>query len=109
MDEATEQSYEAMEAIKTGQENPTIGDKYLPAMNVQTEAEAAECFETCVQHCMSAFGISREQAEANERVAIAFFAFYGFHASEETIKKIGQFFHIEDEFEKLRKSNYLPK
>ena len=95
--------------MKTLPKNPTIRDKYLPAMNVQTEAEAAECFEACVQHCMSALGANQEQAEANERGAIAFFAFYGFHASEETIKKIGQFFHIEDEFEKLRKSNYLPK
>lgn len=90
--------------MKTLLANVANGDKYLPAMNVQTEDEAAECFEICVQHSISAFGKSRIEAENHEREAIAVAAFYGFHESDETMQRIGKLFHIEEEFEKLKRN-----
>lgn len=83
-------------------QDATNSDKYLPAMKVQTEAEATEWFEICVLHSMMMFGKTRPEAEAHEREAIAVAAFYGFHESDETMKRIGRLFHIEAEFEKLK-------
>ena len=90
--------------MKTLPANVTNGDKYLPAMKVQTEAEAAEWFEVCVQHSISAFGKTREEAEKHEREAIAVSAFHGFHLNNDEIEKIASLYHIEDEFEKLKRN-----
>lgn len=81
--------------------NATNGEKYLPAMGVQTEAEASEWFEVCVQHTMSAFGKTREEAERHERGAIACAAYFGFHEKNDTIERVARLFHIEDEIKNM--------
>ena len=81
--------------------NPTNKEKYLPAMNVESEAEAAEWLEICVQHRMSVTGEAHEEAENKEREAIALAAFYGFHESNETIEKVARLFHIEEEMKRM--------
>lgn len=79
----------------------TNGEKYLPAMNVETEAEAAEWLEVCVQHRISHFGGTRDEAEGHEREAIAHAAYYGFHMSIDTIEKVARLFHIETEMKRM--------
>lgn len=53
----------------------TIGEKYRPAMEVTTQAEAAAYFEKCVAHTMG-HGKTRSEAEAIERANIGYFAGY---------------------------------
>lgn len=66
----------------------TIGDKYGPAMQVQTEEEAQVYFELCVEHTMR-FGKSREEAEEIERQNIGYFAGY---YSPETMARVNKLF-----------------
>jgi hypothetical protein len=51
----------------------TIGEKYGPAMKIESQAEAEAYFERCVAHCMS-FGKSREDAEKIERSNLGYMA-----------------------------------
>lgn len=53
----------------------TIGDKYKPAMEIDDQAEADAYFERCVTHRMS-FGKTRQEAEAEERANLGYFAGY---------------------------------
>lgn len=55
----------------------TIGDKYRPAMAIETQAEADEYFDVIVRHSMG-FGMSREDAEKLERTNLGYYAGYGF-------------------------------
>lgn len=55
--------------------NATYQQKYGPAMQLQSEAEAAEYFEACVTHCMR-HGHSREEAERIERMNLGYYAGY---------------------------------
>jgi len=57
----------------------TIGDKYGPAMKVQTEKEAAEYLEICIKHMMLR-GHTREKATAIELGNIGYYA--GYYNSE---------------------------
>ena len=56
-------------------EKMTYGEKYDPAMKVQTQEEAAAYFERCVTHTMR-FGKTRQEAESIERSNIGYFAGY---------------------------------
>jgi len=53
----------------------TIGKKYRPAMEITTQEKADAYFDECVRHTMR-FGLSREEAEEQERINIAYFAGY---------------------------------
>ncbi len=53
----------------------SIGNKYGPAMEPMTQAEADAYFELLVEHCMR-FGKTREEAEAVERTNLGYFAGY---------------------------------
>lgn len=64
--------------------NMSIGEKYSPAMEVETIEEAQAYFEECVQHTMS-FGKTREEAEGIERINIGYYA--GYH-DRETIARV---------------------
>jgi len=79
----------------------TNDEKYRPAMSVETESEAREYLEACIQHTMS-LGLRRAEAERIERQNIAFAAYYGFRESDETIARLGKLFHIEKEFTRLQ-------
>ena len=65
---------------ETMNQDITIGEKYGPAMDVQTEDEARVYFERCVTHTMEHFGKSREEAEAVERSNIGYYM--GYYDSE---------------------------
>lgn len=65
----------------------TIGDKYGPAMEIQTQAEADEYFEVCVQHCMS-HGRTRQEAESVERSNLGYFAGYCSHETRERVERL---------------------
>ena len=69
----------------------TIGEKYRPAMEIKTEEEAKVYFEKCVKHTMR-FGVSRENAEVQERSNIGYFAGY---YDTETRKRIEKLFLCE--------------
>lgn len=61
----------------------TIGEKYHPAMAVQTEGEARSMFERLVSHTMS-WGHAREKAEEIERSNLGYFA--GYYDSETRVR-----------------------
>lgn len=65
----------------------TIGDRYKPAMEMQTEAEADEYFEALVEHCMS-FGKTRKEAESIERSNLGYFAGYYDHETRERVERL---------------------
>lgn len=65
----------------------TIGDKYGPAMEIQTEAEALEYFEALVKHSMS-FGKTRDEAERLERSNLGYFAGYYSHDTRERVERL---------------------
>lgn len=69
------------------QEDITIGDKYRPAMAIQTQEEADRYFEECVAHAM-AHGYSREEAEKIERVNLAYFAGYYDNETRERVERL---------------------
>jgi hypothetical protein len=55
----------------------TYGEKYGPAMQVQTKEEAAAYFEECVEHTMEwQPDITREEAESIEKQNIGYYAGY---------------------------------
>lgn len=58
-------------------DNVTIGDKYNPAMDVQTVEEAQAYFELCVEHTMRVNpDVDREEAEGIERSNLGYYAGY---------------------------------
>ena len=57
----------------------TYGEMYDPAMEITDADRAKEYFEACVEYSMR-HGNSREQAEANERSSIGYWA--GYYDSE---------------------------
>ena len=66
----------------------TAGEKYGPAMKIETQEEADAYFEECVQHTMS-LGKSRETAEEIERQN---FGYYAGYCSTETQGRINRLF-----------------
>lgn len=62
----------------------TIGEKYDPAMQVKTEVEATEYFETLVQSSIEE-GYSREEAQDLQAKNIGYYAAY---FNEETRERV---------------------
>lgn len=58
----------------------TIGEKYGPAMEIKTQAEADAYFEKCVAHTLSFGEVDRKKAEAIERSNLGYYA--GYYSSE---------------------------
>ena len=54
----------------------SMGDKYGPALKIETQADADEYFAACVEHNMRLSGRSREEAERVERANLGYFAGY---------------------------------
>lgn len=65
----------------------TVKEKYGPAMNLTTEAEAQEYFEKLVEHTMS-FGHTREEAEEIERSNLGYYAGYFGDATRERVEHL---------------------
>jgi len=65
----------------------SIGEKYIPAMELTTQEDADAYFEKCVQHSMS-FGKSRDEAEAIERSNLGYFAGYYSHETRERVERL---------------------
>ena len=62
-------------------ERITIGEKYRPAMEINSQAEADAYFERCVQHTLSFRpDTTRADAESIERQNLGYFA--GYYGSE---------------------------
>jgi hypothetical protein len=53
----------------------TIGEKYNPVMEIQTQEEAKQAFEKCVEHTMGQ-GYTREDAITIEKANIRYFSGY---------------------------------
>jgi len=69
----------------------TLGDKYGPAMRLETQKDADAYFERLVAHCM-AHGSPRDDAERIERENLGYFAaYYG----DETRARIERLFRCE--------------
>jgi hypothetical protein len=64
----------------------TYGEKYGPAMKVETVERAAEYFNACVEHTMRLNSkLTREEAESMERTSIGYWSgYYG----REMMKKV---------------------
>lgn len=69
----------------------TIGDKYRPAMEIQTQEEADAYFQKLVEH-MVVRGHTRPEAERIERSNLGYFAgYYG----EDTRERVERLFNCE--------------
>ena len=66
----------------------TYGDKYTPAMKIETQDDADAYFEACVQHSML-YGTSRKKAEAIERENLGYYAGY---FSDEVQQRVNRLF-----------------
>lgn len=82
----------------------SIGDKYGPAMEIKTQADADAYFEQCVKHSMVCWGQSREDAECTERANLGYYAGY---YNQETRERIEELFHCEHPFFGKAKNNPL--
>lgn len=71
-------------------EHTTFGEKYGPAMAIQTEEEARAWFEKCVEHTMT-FGKDRKEAEAVERLNIGYYTGY---YDDETAERVMRLFNV---------------
>jgi hypothetical protein len=69
-----------------------IGEKYGPAMEIKTQAEADAYFEVCVEHTMS-WGRSREEAERIEHANLGYYAGYYDHDTRERVEELFQCAH----------------
>ncbi len=67
----------------------TIGEKYRPAMEVQTPSEAQAMFARLVEHTMRITGKTQEEAERIERSNIGYFSGY---YSRETADRVMRLF-----------------
>lgn len=54
----------------------SVADKYGPAMLMTEQGEADAYFDALVEHSMRAFGAEREEAVANERSSLGYYAGY---------------------------------
>lgn len=68
-------------------EKITIGDKYGPAMSINSVADADAYFERCVAHTMS-FGKSREEAESIERQNLGYYAGYCDNETRQRVERL---------------------
>lgn len=53
-----------------------MGDKYGPALKIETQADADEYFAACVEHNMRVSGHNQEEAEGIERSNLGYYAGY---------------------------------
>jgi len=66
----------------------TMGEKYGPAMKIETQEEANEYLERCVRHNMN-FGNTREEAESIEKSNLGYYAGY---YDDETRRRVERLF-----------------
>ena len=65
----------------------TMGQKYGPAMEITTQAEADAYFEECVQHTMG-YGQEREEAKSIERSNLGYYAGYYDAETRERVERL---------------------
>lgn len=65
----------------------TIGEKYGYAMTIETEGEALEYLDACIEHTMS-FGATRVEAERIERANLGYYAGYYDHATRQRVERL---------------------
>jgi hypothetical protein len=63
-------------------------DKYWPAMKVQTEAEAQEYLEACIEHCMRGGNYTRAEAEHIEKTNIGYWTGYCAHETADRVMRL---------------------
>ena len=68
-------------------ENITIGEKYGPAMKIETQEEADAYFKACVLHTMS-FGSTRQEAEEIEKANLGYYAGYYDHETADRVMRL---------------------
>ena len=78
--------------MKPFPEQITVGEKYNPAMEITSQAEADEYFEACVEHQMDFGGKTRQEAEVIERVNLGYYAGY---YSDETRERVERLFRCQ--------------
>jgi hypothetical protein len=66
----------------------SYGDKYWPAMKVQTEAEAQEYLEACIEHCMRVANCTRAEAERIEKANIGYWTGYCDHDTADRVMRL---------------------
>jgi len=66
----------------------TFGQKYGPAMAIQTQAAADAYFEKCVRHTMSHHGKTRKAAESLERQNLGYYAGYYGDETRERVERL---------------------
>ena len=73
--------------MKPFEKETTVGEKYRPAMEITDQAEASAYFDRCVEHSML-HGLSRAQAEAQERANLGYYAGYFDHETRLRVEKL---------------------
>jgi hypothetical protein len=63
-------------------------DKYSPAMKVQTEAEAKEYLEACIEHRMRVANRTRAEAEHIEKTNIGYWTGYYAHETADRVMRL---------------------
>jgi len=66
----------------------TIGEKYDPAMQISTQAEADAYFELCVEHTMRLRPCERAEAESIERQNLGYYAGYCSNGTRERVERL---------------------
>ena len=66
----------------------TIREMYGPAMEITDQGEANAYFEKCVEHVLSFSELNREDAEAQERANLAYYAGYGDSEIRERVERL---------------------
>ena len=66
----------------------TIGDKYRPAMTIETQAEADAYFAACVEHNRRVSDHSQEEAESIERQNLGYYAGYCDHETRLRVERL---------------------
>jgi len=65
----------------------TIGELYMPAMELETREEADAYFEKLVERCIRG-GKTREEAEKIERSNLGYFAGYYSHETRQRVERL---------------------
>lgn len=68
--------------------NITIGEKYEPAMKVQTKTAAKHYFRRLVKHSMHWFGMGRKAAVELEKTNLGYFAGYYDAETRERVERL---------------------
>jgi len=66
----------------------TIGAKYGPTLEIQTQEDADAYLSLLIEHSMECHSLTREEAERIERDNVGYFAGYGTEADRERVERL---------------------